>query len=138
MEVARAPARGLGTRADAIAVLQERVGAATEAIDVARGQALISSLQQFPTDGKSRAKDSSGAVLGSYTFFLAEASKIVEHYGSLSVASMDLEEDDSAGGGGTSRQLKGTIRHPKRELDFFFLLLARPCSLVCFSTGTLT
>jgi hypothetical protein len=123
VEVARAPARGLGTRADAIAVLQERVGAATEAIDVARGQALISSLQQFPTDGKSRAKDSSGAVLGSYTFFLAEASKIVEHYGSLSVASMDLEEDDSAGGGGTSRQLKGTIRHPKRELDFFFLLL---------------
>jgi hypothetical protein len=132
VEVARAPARGLGTRADAIGVLQERVGAATEAIEVARGQALISSLQQFPGENKTRSKDSSGAILGSYTFFLAEASKIVEHYGSLSSASLDLEED-SASGAGTSRSLKGTIRHPKRELDFFFLLLV--WSMILVSVG---
>jgi hypothetical protein len=133
VEVARAPARGLGTRADAIGVLQERVGAATEAIEVARGQALISSLQQFSGESKaSRSKESSGAILGCYTFFLAEASKIVEHYGSLSSASLDLEED-SAAGVGTSRQLKGTIRHPKRELDFFFLLLV--WSMILVSVG---
>ena len=136
VEVARAPARGLGTRADAIGVLQERVGAATEAIDVARGQALISSLQQFPSEGKSKSKDSTGAILGSYTFFLAEASKIVEHYGSLSSASLDLEEEDSAAGAGTSRQLKGTIRHPKRELDFFFLLLVWTMILVSVGMET--
>ena len=72
VEVARAPARGLGTRADAIGVLQERVGEATEAIEVARGQALISSLQQFSGDASSfRSKESSGAILGCYTFFLS-------------------------------------------------------------------
>jgi hypothetical protein len=137
VEVARAPARGLGTRADAIGVLQERVGEATEAIEVARGQALISSLQQFSGETKaSRSKESSGAVLGCYTFFLAEASKIVEHYGSLSSASLDLEEDDSAAGVGTSRQLKGTIRHPKRELDFFFLLLVWTMILVSVGLET--
>jgi hypothetical protein len=133
VEVARAPARGLGTRADAIGVLQERVGAATAAIEVARAQALISSLQQFSGESKSKSKDSGGAILGSYTFFLAEGSKIVDHYGSLSSASLDLEEDDSASGVGTSRQLKGTIRHPKRELDFFFLLLV--WSMILVSVG---
>lgn len=137
VEVARAPARGLGTRADAIGVLQERVGEATEAIEVARGQALISSLQQFSGDTKSsRSKESSGAILGCYTFFLAEASKIVEYYGSLSSASLDLEEDDSAAGVGSSRQLKGTIRHPKRELDFFFLLLVWAMILVSVGLET--
>jgi hypothetical protein len=134
VEVARAPARGLGTRADAIGVLQERVGAATEALEVARGQALISSLQQFSGESKSsRSKETSGAVLGCYTFFLAEASKIVEHYGSLSSASLDLEEDDGVAGAGGSRSLKGTIRHPKRELDFFFLLLV--WSMILVSVG---
>jgi hypothetical protein len=134
VEVARAPARGLGTRADAIGVLQERVGEATEAIEVARGQALISSLQQFSGDSKSsRSKGSSGSILGCYTFFLAEASKIVEHYGSLSSASLDLEEEDSSAGTGGSRQLKGMIRHPKRELDFFFLLLV--WSMILVSVG---
>jgi hypothetical protein len=137
VEVARAPARGLGTRADAIGVLQERVGTATEAIEVARGQALISSLQQVSGESRgSRSKESAGSVLGSYTFFLAEASKIVEHYGSLSSASLDLEEDDSAAGVGSSRQLKGTIRHPKREIDFFFLLLVWTMILVSVGMET--
>jgi hypothetical protein len=133
VEVARAPARGLGTRADAIGVLQERVGAATEAIEVARGQALISSLQQFSGESKSTRKEGSGSILGCYTFFLAEASKIVSYYGSLSSASLDLEEGDSSAGVGSSQQLKGIIRHPKRELDFFFLLLV--WSMILVSVG---
>ena len=133
VEVSRAPARGIGTRADAIGVLQERVGAATEAIDVARAQALISSLQQSSNESKPSRKDTSGAVLGSYTFFLAEASKIVEFYSSLSAASLDLEEDDSAAGSSGARKLKGVIRHPKRELDFFFLLLV--WSMILVSVG---
>jgi hypothetical protein len=136
VEVARAPARGLGTRADAIGVLQERVGEATEAIEVARGQALISSLQQFSGESNgARSKGSSGTILGCYTFFLAEASKIVEHYSSLSSASLDLEEDNSAAGVG-SRQFKGTLRHPKREIDFFFLLLVWTMILVSVGMET--
>jgi hypothetical protein len=119
-EVAKAPSRGIGSRADAVAVLQERVGAATEALEVAKLQALMTSLNQAVHEPRPR-KDN-GVILGQYTFTLAEATKIVASYGSLSTAALTLDEDGSSADG-SSKRLTGVIHHPKKELHFYFTLL---------------
>jgi hypothetical protein len=129
-EVAKAPSRGIGSRADAIAVLQERVGEATETLEVAKLQALMTSLQQASQDARPR-KDN-GVILGQYTFMLAEASRIVSSYGSMSTAALNLDDEGNASEG-SSKRLTGVIHHPKKELHFYFGLLV--WTMILVATG---
>ena len=71
-------------------------------------------------------------MLGKYTFSLAESSKIVASYSSLSTASLSLEGADESSESG-AKKLSGTILHPKDQLHFFFLLLV--WTMILVATG---